>query len=183
MRLADALGVRQVGDGARHAQDAVVGAARPLELFHRRFQARFAGLVRLAELVDLARGQVLVALALALQLHFGGGLHAGANDGGVLAVGILAEHVRFDGGHFHLHVDAIEQRAGDAALIALDQIRRAVADAADVAVVPARTRIHRRDQLEVCGKVGLPRGARDGDVARLHRLAQHVQYAPVELGH
>ena len=65
VRLADALGVRQVGDGTRHAQDAVVGAARPLKLLHRRLQARLAGFVRLAELVDLARGQVLVALALA----------------------------------------------------------------------------------------------------------------------
>ena len=99
----------------------------------------------------------------------------------MLAVGVLAEHVRFDGGHFHLHVDAVEQRAGDSALVALDQIRGTVADAAAVAVVSARTRVHRGDQLEVRWKVGLPRGARDGDVAGFHRLAQHVEHAPVEL--
>ena len=98
----------------------------------------------------------------------------------MFAVGVLAEHIRFDGGHFHLHVDAIEQRAGDAALVALDQIRRTIADAADMAVVAARTGIHRRDQLEVRREVGLPRGARDGDVAGLHRLAQHVEHAAVE---
>jgi hypothetical protein len=180
MRLGDAFGLLEVGDGARHAQDAVVGAARPLEVFHRLFQVCLAGLVGLAEMIDLARGQVLVALALAPQLDVGRCLHAGGDDGGRFAIGVGAEHLRIDGCHFHLHVDAVQQRAGHAALIAPDQVRRAVADAADVARIAARAGVHGGDQLEVRRELGLPGGARNRDAAGFHRLAQHVQHSTVK---
>lgn len=50
-----------------------------------------------------------------------------------------------------------------------------------MAVVAAWAGVHGGDQLEVRGEVGMPCGARDGDVAGLHRFAQHVQYAALEL--
>lgn len=118
VRLGDALGLLQVGDGAGHAQNAVVGAAGPLEVLHRHLQARLAGLVRFAVMVDFARAQVLVALALALQLDVGGGLYAGGDQLRRFAVGVGCQDLGSDRADFHLDVDAIEQRTGDAALVA-----------------------------------------------------------------
>ena len=44
------------------------------------------------------------------------------------------------------------------------------------------SRIHRGDELEFRGELGLARGARDADAARFERLAQHFEHSPVELG-
>lgn len=107
----------QVGDGAGHAQDAVVGAGRPLEVFHAAFELGPARLVGLAQAVDFAGGEVLVALALARQLDLGRTLHAGGNRGGRFAVGVGGQGVGFHGGDFDLHVDAVEQGAGNTALV------------------------------------------------------------------
>lgn len=178
----DALAAGQVGDGARHAQDAVVGAARPVEVFHALLQVGLAVAVELAVVVDFARGHVLVALALALQLDIGRRLHAGGDHPRWFAVGIGRQDLGIDRSDFDLDIDAVQQRAGDAALVTLDDVRRAAADAADVAVVAARAGVHRGDQLEMRGEVGLPRGARNGDAARFQRLAQHVQHIARELG-
>jgi hypothetical protein len=93
------------------------------------------------------------------------------------------QHLGIDRGHFHLDVDAVQQRAGYAALVAQPHVGRAAAGHALVAVVAAGAGIHRGDQLEVRREVRLPCGARNGDVAGLHRLAQHVQYTAIELGY
>ena len=47
--------------------------------------------------------------------------------------------------------------------------------------VAARTRIHRRDELELRRKLRLARRARDRDAARFERLAQHLEHVAVEL--
>ena len=107
----------QVGDGAGQAQDAVVGAGRPLKSLHGIAQQRFAAAVRLAQAVDLARAEVAVALALAQQLSVGGTLHAGGNGAGGFAFGIGAEQLRRHRIDVDLDVDAVQQRAGQAILI------------------------------------------------------------------
>lgn len=172
----------EVGDGAGHAQDAVVGAARPFELLHAFPELGPARAVELAVVVDLARRQVLVEFALPLALQVGRCLYARGNHGGALAFVGRSEDVGMDRGHFHLDIDAVQQRAGDAVLVTQADVCRAAAGHALVAVVAARAGIHGGDQLEVGGEVGMPCRARDGDVAGFHRLAQHVQHAAVELG-
>jgi hypothetical protein len=49
-----------------------------------------------------------------------------------------------------------------------------------MAEIAARAGIHRRDQLEARGEIGLPCRARNGDVARLERFAQYLQYFSIE---
>ena len=49
-----------------------------------------------------------------------------------------------------------------------------------VAQVAAVARIHRGDELEARRKIGLARGARNGDASRLERLAQHLEDVAAE---
>jgi hypothetical protein len=51
-------------------------------------------------------------------------------------------------GHLDVQVDAVQERAADAAHIALDLHRVALAGVAGVAEVAARARVHRRRQQE-----------------------------------
>ena len=57
----DALAARQVGDGARQLEHAVVGARGQLELAHGRLHQGAAGIVQGAELAHLGRAHVGVA--------------------------------------------------------------------------------------------------------------------------
>ena len=82
----------------------------------------------------------------------------------------------------HLDIDAIEQRAGHPALVAAHLVLAAAAGLAGVAVMPAGTRVHGRDQLEPGRELGLARGPGDHDATGLQRLAQHFEYPPVEFG-
>src|SRR6185312_12834589 len=84
-------------------------------------------------------------------------------------------------GHLHVQVDAVEQRARDALPVARDGEARAAARMAAMAAIAARAGIHRRDELEARGKVRLPRRPRDGDAARLQRLAQDLEHGTAEL--
>ena len=81
-----------------------------------------------------------------------------------------------------MDVDAVQQRAGDALLVAGDDLVGAGARLDRVAVIAARAGVHRRDQLEVGGKSQRALGAADGDHLVFHRLAQHLQDAHAELG-
>jgi hypothetical protein len=108
MGFGDTLAVGQVGDGACDAQDAVIGPAGPLEAFHAALEQRLALLVEFAETVDVARIQILVALALALQLDFGGRLHAGGDGGRGFAIRLGSQDVGIDRADFDLDVDAVE---------------------------------------------------------------------------
>jgi len=185
-RFRDMLGrhvlrAAQVGHRARYLEHAVVGARRPVQLLHRGAQQAFAGRVRAAVAVDLARRQALVRLALARQLQRMRLRHACGDRGAALAFGQGADALRRHGRHCQLDVDAVEQGAGDAVLVALRAFRRAAAFAGHVSEPAAGAGVHRRHQLEASRKVGLVRRARDRDLARLERLAQHFQHAPVEL--
>ena len=73
------------------------------------------------------------------------------------------------------------KRPADAAHVALDLHGRAFAGVPGIAEVAARTRVHRRHQHEAGGERRRVQGARDGDVALLQRLAQHLQTAAMEL--
>ena len=71
------------------------------------------------------------------------------------------------GADLDLHVDAVEQRAGDLVLIARHKIGRASAAVGVMTQVAAGAGVHRGNQLEPRGEICLARGAGDGDVAGL----------------
>lgn len=132
--------------------------------------------------VDLVAGQQRVAFALAHELSFvRGGYALGHVECRFAGRPVEQFFLRWRG-HLDLHINAIEQRAGNARLVALHLIRRAAARAQRVAPIAARARVHRRDELEAGGEVRLMCGARDGDVASLQRFAQDFEYAAFELG-
>ena len=64
-----------------------------------------------------------------------------------------------------MHIDAIQQGAGDAVAVALDLIRRTMTTAATMAKITAGAGIHGRDQLKTRREFGLPGGARDRDAS------------------
>jgi len=153
----------QVSDGARQAQHAVIGARRPLHFVQGRAQRVLSGCIRFAEAVDLAWRELLVGFALACQLALERGVYASGYRLGSFTHGVGLKHIRRYGTHFDLHVDAVQQRSRDAALVAQDLVWRALAGLGGMAQVSARAGIHGRDQLEAGGKVGVTRGAGDGD--------------------
>ncbi len=81
-----------------------------------------------------------------------------------------------------MQVDAVEERAADAAHVAFDLQRVAFAGVAGVAEVAAGARVHGGDQHEAGGKGGGVEGTRDGDRALLERLPEDFQAAAIELG-
>ena len=101
-------------------------------------------------LVTSDRRQARVEFALPLHLRLPGGGHAHGDRGGILRIrGHIAQQVLDRQRHqFDVHIDAIDQRAGDSVAIARDLLRGAVAAAAPIAGVAAGAGIHRRDQLE-----------------------------------
>ena len=142
----------QIGNGARHLQDAVVGACREAEPLHavcsRRRPARPDG-----HSGPAAGGHPGVAMdsrmgGKPLFLQLAGTDHALPDDGarfGRTGVGHLFEGER---GDFHLHVHAVEKRPGDAAEIALHLSRCTHAGACRMIVIPARAGIHGGHQHE-----------------------------------
>ena len=98
------------------------------------------------------------------------------------AGGIGKRHRQRHARHVADDVDAIQQRAGDAAAVARNRVGRAMAAAIAVAGVAAGAGVHRRDQLEARRELRLVRGARNHDAAGLHGFAQYFQHAAVEFG-
>src|SRR5690348_3023201 len=88
-------------------------------------------------LLHLATGELGIAPALALELHRVGARHPLAHGGRPLAIPGVEELLFGERRHFHVHVDAVQERAGDAVAIARDRKRRAVALAVVVAEVSA----------------------------------------------
>src|ERR1700748_3466537 len=103
---------------------------------------------------DLARAHPGVAIYFgvgmeAVPLFFAGALNAFTNGAGSF-FGLGAGNVAvFDGGHFDVEIDAIEERTGNSLAITMDLGRPAAAFAFQIAKVSARTRIHRGDEHEL----------------------------------
>ena len=137
----DGVAAVEVGDGAGELEDAVKGAGAELELRHRRLDQRLPRLVELAVLAHLGRSHVgvglfqQVAVALrresilrqglrqAVALDGVGGLDAGADGAAGFAEAVGEELVVVDAGDVDVDVDAVEEGAGDALLVASDGSR------------------------------------------------------------
>lgn len=119
-----AVAAFKIGDGARHAEDAVVGACRHVEPRHSVFQFFESGSVWLRILVHQCGGHLGVAVHaldafVAACLYFARPDHAFAYGCAALGRGGRRDVVKFHWRHFHLQVDAVEERAGDAVEIVL----------------------------------------------------------------
>lgn len=186
MVAVDVVAGGEVGDGAADAEDFVVGSGGQAHLFHGRFQERFGVGFELAVFADLGRGHAAVqaqrVLAEAALLHFSRGLHVGLHffaAGPDRLIGQLAER---DGGDFDMDVQAIEQRATDAADVAFDLQRVAFALPLRIAAITARAGVHRGDQHDVGGEGQAAHRTADRHRAVFQWLTQHFQRSPIELG-
>lgn len=121
-----------------------------------------------------------IGAALAGQLPLPCGAHPFADLGGSgfavswLQAGAFAEHA-------DVQVDAIEQRSGQLAPVALDLFRGAAAAATGIAEVATGTGIHRRHQLEARRETYPAVGPGNDDLAAFQRLAQDLQDLALEL--
>ena len=88
-----------------------------------------------------------------------------------------------DAWHLDVDVDPVEQRAGEALLVAADDHRAARAGVFRVAPVAARARVLRADQHEIRREGQAALGAADGDRPVFERLPQHFQPVLPELRH
>jgi hypothetical protein len=80
-----------------------------------------------------------------------------------------------------MHVESVEERAGNTRAIALRLSKRATAVPGRVAQMAAGARVHSGDELEFRGIISVCSGARDSHDARLQRLAQSLKDSAVEL--
>ena len=172
---------REVGDGARDFEDALVGAHGEVELC--------GGAVeqgkRLGGGADVFGGVAECAVACALpgDLPFVGGACVCAVGGAVvLGGGGVAQLFGRDAVDGDVQVDAVEQGAGEFLAVAGDLVGGVGAGAVGVAVVAARAGVHGSNELEGGGVVAFHGGAREGDVAVFEGFAQHFEDAAVEFG-
>lgn len=140
MLFTDFIRIRQIRDGARDFQNAVIRAGGQVQAGDGLFEQVFAVRIRRAEPVDFLDAQLIVGFSLPVDL-LPVGFFDTPPDGCAFLAGCLLAHQFFlrHGGHFDLQVDAIEQRAGNPRAVAGDLIRRAMAFAGSVSQVTAGT--------------------------------------------
>ena len=114
-------------------------------------------------------------------LKLPGGADAPADGRRRLGLGQIGQPVGGNGLHLDVHVDAIQQGAGDAVQIAPNLRGRAAALLRPAAQMAAGTGIHGADQHETRRIGGLGVDAGDGHEAVLQRLAQRLQHVPAIL--
>src|SRR6056297_3165173 len=107
--------------------------------------------------------------------------HPGTDDVGCLAPAFSPQQVRRGhAAYLGVQVDAIQQRAGDPRLVALNLFRGAAAAPLAIAEVAAGAGIHRRHQLEACRIGDLVARPRQGNLPRFEWLPQHFQTVTAE---
>ena len=121
--------------------------------------------------------RVRVGLAEAGELHRPRGRDARADYGGGLARG-GAQLTKREGRHLDVQVDAVEQWAGDAASVALDQRRQAGAGVAGVAEMAAGAGVH--GQVAMSPLRG--RKSRPGYPEAPKTLGEHLRRARLDRG-
>ena len=126
--------------------------------------------------------QGLVGLALAGQGTFACRHHPCAHHGAGLARLGLQKFGGRQGGHFHMQINAVEQRATQARLVARHLGGGAAAGVLAAARKAAGAGVHGGNQLKARRKFGPLRGTRNGDVAAFQRLAQCFQGAAGKFG-
>lgn len=117
----------------------------------------------------------------ALKLDPAGGVHPLADHGRRLAGLATGKFLIAEGRHFHLDVDAVEQRAGNFRTVTLDLQRRAVALLLLIGKKAARAGVHRGDEHEARRIIDRPDGARHGNIGVFKGLAHDFEDVALEL--
>ena len=167
------IGRREVGDRARHFQNAVIRPCRPAETFTGFPEQALSGGIELADGVHFAAVQLTIRLALPFELPVARVSDTARNDRAGFANGCSSprQFRRRQCGQFDLDIDAIKQRPGQFAQITRGDVGRAAASAVWITAPAARAGIHGCDQLTRRWKIGLMRCARNSDAAGLQRFA------------
>jgi len=143
----DIHAVFQVGDRSAHLQNFIVGAGGKAKPFDRDFQQVLRFVVDLAEMTDIPCFQVRVAvnlfpLFITLKLPITRLVDASADRGrGFARLGRL-QFVVFQGRHFNVNVDAVEERSGQFRPVVLDLQRRAPAFMVGIGEIAAGALVH-----------------------------------------
>jgi len=175
MVAADALAAREVGDGPRDAQQPVVATCREPALVHRTRNEALRGGVERTMPAHLGHRELGVRATAAAGHSLARRDDATPHLGRALSRRGVAQLLVRDPRHVDTQVDAVQERSGDARVVAVDRVRQAGARSRRITELAARARVHRPDQRE---PGGIRRGratARDRDAAFLHRLAQRVE--------
>src|SRR5213592_353931 len=114
----------EISDGARDFQDPIVGAGAEIQFAHRHANQFLRVLAELAVLLELTRGHARVAIYFRVAvktfpLAFTRADHALANSSGSFFRALARDVAVFDGRHFDMQIDTVEQRPGDALTISL----------------------------------------------------------------
>ena len=104
-----------------------------------------------------------------------GGVHPLLDLGGGLCFGSLTKFVEFHRRHFHHDINAIQQRAGDAAGVLPHGALGAGATAAGVAVPAAFAGVHGANQHKFCRVGHCAYDPGNGHLAVFQGLAHHIQ--------
>src|SRR5262245_12633992 len=175
-RFGDVLGgdhvpAAQISNGTGDPEHAVVSTRRKQQTGEGMAQQLIALAIGSAVAVDFPGAEERVRLALSRELQFPCLLHPLLDECRGLAVGRAEQLALARGGYLQLDVDSVGERTGHSPAVARDPLRRASAAAGAIAAMPARTGIHRRDELEARRELRLVRSARDRHAAGLERLA------------
>ena len=163
MRRKNGVARRQIGDRARDLEHAVIGARREVEAGDGVFQQRGAGAIRLAVGVDFLGAQACVRLVLARLLA-----RASACETRSRRWPTTRSRQRLAAPRPAAPAPRSADRCGRAADPRAccnsaptwsGEQRQRLALSPVPPVMPARTRIHRRDELELRRKIRLPRRA------------------------
>ena len=170
-----------IGDGAGNPQGPVQCPPGQCHPQRGGFQVFLFLPAELADSREAVRGNLAIGAALAQFLCRPAGADAGAHGQGRLVVATgFYQLRRRQSPHRHVQVDAIQQGPGNPGPVALDLFGGAAAGALGVPQVAAGAGVHRRHQLEAGGVAGSVKGPRQGDLAGLHGLSQHLQAVAVE---
>ena len=132
--------------------------------------------------IKLRALQQMVGRTLALHGPFTRLGHALLHIGTAFAFSRSQQLLRRQRRHFHMQIDAVQQRPADASLIARHLIGRAATGPHARTPVATGAGIHGRNQLKARRKFRALRRPDDGDTPRLQRLAQGLQRTAGKLG-
>lgn len=181
----DLLLALQIGDGAGHAEDAVVAAARQAQPVEGPLHQLLPGGIQLTILPDHGGGHIGVAgdagTLVAPLLRLSGGVDPAADLLRALRLLLAAHGLVLHRRHLYVHIDAVQQGAGDAAQVALHLTVRAGAAAGGMAEPAAPAGIHGAHQHEPAGQGQGTGGTGDSHHTVLQRLAQGLQRRLVKL--
>jgi hypothetical protein len=119
----------KIRNRAGNLEDAGVGAGGETETVSDHFEESVAGGVRLAELFDETGSHLGVTVDfgafVSLQLQLAGTRYPLGYGGGAFGFTSVGQIAVFDGRHFDVDVDPVQERPGDAGTVAVDRDRGA----------------------------------------------------------